>query len=90
MPQLLSASGLPAGRPSLQDLSLLELSLGRAPGHSEAGVRTRIRPPSYARRQERRRAAKVVRNANKAADTASTSVTISQVDTAEVKGGRGC
>ena len=40
------------------DLSLLELSLGRAPGHSEAGAKSRTRPPSYARRQERKKATK--------------------------------
>ena len=40
------------------DLSLLELSLGRAPGHSEAGAKSRTRPPSYARRQETKKASK--------------------------------
>ena len=40
------------------DVFLLELSLGCAPGHSEACVKSRTRPPSYARRQERKKATK--------------------------------
>ena len=44
-----------------QARALLELSLGLALG--EAGLRTRTRPPSYARRQEIRRDAKVAINA---------------------------
>ena len=66
-----------------QARALFELSLGRTPGPSGVGgPRPRMRPPSYKRRQEARKAARQARAADQASPNDTTKATDEVVTTA--------